>query len=112
MILGFAAAAIAGLGVSTIVARLIVRNATRLRKPWDLPLGWVAWPFTILWLMGVTNFYNFMDGIDGLAGGQVVASCVGIAIAGWTLGAVEFAVVLASSTIGFLLLNRPPARIF
>ena len=83
-----------------------------LPKPLDLPLGWVAWPFTVLWLMGVTNFYNFMDGIDGLAGGQSVASCVGIAVAGWALGSVEFAVVLASSSIGFLLLNRPPARIF
>jgi UDP-N-acetylmuramyl pentapeptide phosphotransferase/UDP-N-acetylglucosamine-1-phosphate transferase len=83
-----------------------------LPKPFDVPLGWIAWPFTILWLMGVTNFYNFMDGIDGLAGAQVVASCVGIAIAGWALGTVEFSVVLASSTIGFLLFNFPPARIF
>jgi UDP-N-acetylmuramyl pentapeptide phosphotransferase/UDP-N-acetylglucosamine-1-phosphate transferase len=83
-----------------------------LPKPLDLPLGWVAWPFTILWLMGATNFYNFMDGIDGLAGGQSVASCVGIAVAGWALGSVEFAVVLASSSVGFVMLNRPPARIF
>ena len=83
-----------------------------LPKPLDLPMGWVAWPFTILWLMGVTNFYNFMDGIDGLAAGQSVASCVGIAVAGWAVGSVEFAVVLASSSVGFVVLNRPPARIF
>jgi glycosyltransferase WbpL len=97
---------------SAILIALGVVGRLPLPKPFDVPLGWIAWPFGILWLMGVANFYNFMDGIDGLAGGQAVASCVGIAIAGWTLGAVEFAVVLGASTIGFLLLNLPRARIF
>jgi Fuc2NAc and GlcNAc transferase len=83
-----------------------------LPPPLDLPLGWLAAPLAVVWLVTVTNFYNFMDGIDGLAGGQAVASCVGVAIAVWSAGAVELAVVLAAASIGFLLLNSPPARIF
>jgi UDP-N-acetylmuramyl pentapeptide phosphotransferase/UDP-N-acetylglucosamine-1-phosphate transferase len=83
-----------------------------LPKPLDLPLGWLAAPVAVIWLVGVTNFYNFMDGIDGLASGQTIASCAGVAIAVWSAGAVELAVVLAAASFGFLLLNVPPARIF
>jgi Fuc2NAc and GlcNAc transferase len=83
-----------------------------LPPPLDVPLDWLAIPVTVLWLVGVTNFYNFMDGIDGLAAGQAVASCAGVAIAVWSAGAVELAVLLAAGAFGFLLLNRPPARIF
>ncbi len=83
-----------------------------LPPPLDVSLGWLAAPFTVLWLMTVTNFYNFMDGIDGLAGGQAVASCIGVALAAWSLGAVQLAVILAASAVGFLVLNRPPARVF
>lgn len=83
-----------------------------LPPPLDVSIGWVGAPFTVLWLVSVTNFFNFMDGIDGLAGGQTVASCIGVAIAAWSSGAVEFALVLAAATLGFLVLNRPPARVF
>ncbi|HZK72490.1 MAG TPA: glycosyl transferase [Clostridia bacterium] len=83
-----------------------------LPPPLDLPLGLLAAPLAVLWLVTVTNFYNFMDGIDGLAGGQAVASCAGVVIAVWSVGAVELAIVLAAAALGFLLLNSPPARIF
>ena len=83
-----------------------------LPAPLDVSAGWFASPLTVVWLVTVTNFYNFMDGIDGLAGGQAVASCAGIAIAAWSIGAVYCALILAAATIGFLVLNRPPARIF
>jgi Fuc2NAc and GlcNAc transferase len=83
-----------------------------LPPPLDLSVGWLAVPFAVVWLVGVTNFYNFMDGIDGLAAGQAVASCLGVAVAAWSLGAVQLALVLAASAVGFLVLNRPPARIF
>lgn len=83
-----------------------------LPAPLDLSLGWLAGPLAVFWLVSVTNFYNFMDGIDGLAAGQAVASCIGVAVAAWTFGAVQFALVLAASAVGFLVFNRPPARIF
>lgn len=83
-----------------------------LPPPLDLPTGWLAGPLAVVWLVGVTNFYNFMDGIDGLAGGQGFASCAGVIIGIWSSGAFELAVVLAAACLGFLLLNSPPARIF
>ena len=83
-----------------------------LPPPLDLPIGWVGLPLAVLWLVAVTNFYNFMDGIDGLAGGQGFASCAGAMIGIWSAGAVELGVVLAAACLGFLLFNSPPARIF
>ena len=83
-----------------------------LPPPLDLPIGWFGLPLAVVWLVTVTNFYNFMDGIDGLAGGQGFASCAGVIIGIWSLGAEELAVVLAAACLGFLLLNSPPARIF
>ena len=83
-----------------------------LPPPLDLPIGWLGVPLTVVWLVTVTNFYNFMDGIDGLAAGQGFASCAGVIIGIWSAGAVELAVGLAAACLGFLLLNSPPARIF
>jgi len=37
-----------------------------------IPLGWLAVPFTVLFIMWMTNLYNFMDGMDGFAGGMTV----------------------------------------
>jgi UDP-N-acetylmuramyl pentapeptide phosphotransferase/UDP-N-acetylglucosamine-1-phosphate transferase len=83
-----------------------------LPPPLDVSVGWLGGPLTVVWLVGATNFYNFMDGIDGLAAGQAVASCIGVALAAWSLGAVQFGLVLAASAVGFLVLNKPPARVF
>jgi glycosyltransferase WbpL len=95
-----------------VVAMLGAVPRLPLPPPLDLPLYWLSSPLTVLWLVGVTNFYNFMDGIDGLAGGQAIVSCLGIVIAAWSLQAIQFAVILAASTAGFLVFNRPPARVF
>lgn len=78
-------------------------------------LGWLGVPFSIVFLIGLTNAYNFMDGIDGIAGSQAV-----IAGIGWTgLGALfddplltVTGAVLATSSAGFLVFNWPPAKVF
>lgn len=82
--------------------------------PLDLSLRyqWVGVLLTVLWLAGITNFFNFMDGIDGLAGGQAAASGIGIVIAGWSSDAVVASAALAGASIGFLIHNWPPARVF
>jgi Fuc2NAc and GlcNAc transferase len=105
------------LGVQLVVAVAVVAliggvDRLPLPPPLDLPIGWLGVPLAVVWLVTVTNFYNFMDGIDGLAGGQGFASCAGVVIGIWSAGAVELAVVLAAACLGFLLLNSPPARIF
>ena len=81
---------------------------------WVLP-GW-AWIFPgAFWAVWMLNLYNFMDGIDGLAGGEaVVASSFFFLIfayygeSGWAVANL----VVAAASLGFLVHNWPPARIF
>ncbi len=78
-------------------------------------LGALAWPVTLLWFVGLTNAYNFMDGLDALAGstGAVAAFYAGLFFAALGLGELSaLAFVLAAACLGFLALNLPPARIF
>jgi len=74
------------------------------------PLGFILGVVGVTWAI---NLYNFMDGIDGLAGSQAVFVA---GAAGWLLmlsGADPMPLwLLAASSAGFLLLNWPPARIF
>ncbi len=75
-------------------------------------LGWIVGTVGIMW--GI-NFYNFMDGIDGLAGAEAVAvSLAALLLLGAAPGT-EVTLVCAligGSSAGFLVWNWPPARIF
>ena len=77
-----------------------------------LPDPLLSWTFSLLWLAAVTNFFNFMDGIDGLAGGQAAATCAGIVAAAWSADAASLAVAVGGACLGFLVHNWPPARAF
>lgn len=81
-----------------------------LSLPW-----WVDYPLTVIWLVGMTNAINFLDGMDGLVAGLVgVASFTLVIVAlvkGSPLVAVWGAATLGSC-IAFLRYNFHPARIF
>ncbi|HVC28987.1 MAG TPA: glycosyltransferase family 4 protein [Gammaproteobacteria bacterium] len=71
--------------------------------------------FTLLFIIWMTNLYNFMDGMDGFAGGMAVLGfsvlgCLGLRADAIGYAGVCFAVAAASA--GFLIFNFPPARIF
>jgi Fuc2NAc and GlcNAc transferase len=71
--------------------------------------------FMIAWIVWMTNAYNFMDGIDGIAGTQaVVAGLAWFGFGSLTGGPVisAFGGVLAFSAVGFLLHNWSPASVF
>ena len=81
----------------------------------ELTLGYAGAAITLLWIVGLTNAFNFMDGSDGLAGSQALVAGLGWACLGWMnhLPAVEIlALLLAAGSLGFLFHNWPPARIF
>jgi UDP-N-acetylmuramyl pentapeptide phosphotransferase/UDP-N-acetylglucosamine-1-phosphate transferase/NAD(P)-dependent dehydrogenase (short-subunit alcohol dehydrogenase family) len=78
-------------------------------------LGWMAMPVTCLFIMASINFYNFIDGIDGLAGGSAFIASVFLALIAMILGHNWLALVflaLAGSAVGFLQFNFPPSRLF
>ena len=81
----------------------------------SLALGAAAWPLTILWIVGLTNAFNFMDGIDGIAGITATAAGLGLAAVarlGGCPAVAAVALAFAGAAVGFLTCNWPPARIF
>jgi len=81
-------------------------------------LGWFGIPITFFWILGLINAYNFMDGIDGLAGGVAFAAGLGWMALSSSFGGFEnpfplwLALSVAATSLGFLGHNWPPARIF
>jgi UDP-N-acetylmuramyl pentapeptide phosphotransferase/UDP-N-acetylglucosamine-1-phosphate transferase len=78
-------------------------------------LGILGTLLTVLWIVGLTNAYNFIDGIDGMVGGQAVAAGAGWIMLGLLTDhplLVGLGGLLAASSLGFLIHNWQPARIF
>jgi len=80
-----------------------------------LELGLFSFPVTLLWIVGITNAVNLIDGLDGLAAGIALITTLAVAIFAFIsghLGVTAASVTLAGSLIGFLRYNFNPARIF
>ena len=98
--------------VQVAVAALMVRL--------DFSLGWFAFvPLdnlaTIFWIVGVTNAFNLLDNMDGLACGVGLIAAIGVVLsqgAGQESGAPLYAAALAGAIGAFLLFNFLPATIF
>jgi len=70
---------------------------------------------TIFWIVGITNSINFFDNVDGGASGTTAISSLFLfllAFQGGQFSIAALSIVLAGATLGFLLWNRPPARIY
>ncbi|MGC8881641.1 MAG: MraY family glycosyltransferase [Bryobacteraceae bacterium] len=98
-------------------AALVLAGGLKLERlplpaPLDLPAGALAPLLTWLWLVGVTNLFNFLDGIDGYAGWQTVLACAGAALLGLGEPVTAAAICLGGAAVGFLAWNWHPARIF
>jgi UDP-N-acetylmuramyl pentapeptide phosphotransferase/UDP-N-acetylglucosamine-1-phosphate transferase len=76
------------------------------------PLWPVALLFGVVWVVALVNAYNFMDGIDGIAGGTAVLNALFLATLVGTTGLRACLAVLAAAVAGFLAWNISPARIF
>ncbi len=80
-----------------------------------LALGWLSFPITILWIVGVTNAVNLLDGIDGLVAGVTACMALSLAVINILSGNIVVSLLnlaLAGACLGFLPHNHAPARIF
>lgn len=81
----------------------------------QIDAGWIGHVLALFYVVWLLNLYNFMDGIDGLAGIQAVTTCLAMAglLLGWGEGhAWWLPALLAAASAGFLVWNFPRARIF
>lgn len=81
----------------------------------ELQLGVIGILITFLWIIGLTNAYNFMDGIDGMAGAVALSAGIGwMWLASNMNNSFVFWVALAitASSLGFLGHNWSPGKIF
>lgn len=107
LLLEFAAA------VVMMSSGLLIERVTLLGSTWAL--GWAAWPVTAAWLVGLTNAFNLIDGVDGLAAGITAlagAACGAILIVRGHAPEAMLLAALVGAMLGFLVYNFAPASIF
>jgi len=78
-------------------------------------LGWLDFPITVIWIIGVTNSFNLIDGLDGLATGVAAIATMTIFSILMLKGnepAALLALIFTGALLGFLRYNFNPARIF
>jgi len=83
-------------------------------------INFFRWPIanillTFLWLVGITNAFNLLDNMDGLAGGVALIASGFLSVFFYTTGYPDLLIIslaLAGSISGFLIFNFPPAKIF
>lgn len=83
-------------------------------EPFELPL-WLDVPLSVLWFLGMMNAINWVDVMDGLAGGIALMGALVLCARAFLFtqySVALFPLVLAAVCLGFLVRNRPPASIF
>jgi len=77
--------------------------------------AWLALPLTILWVLWITNAFNLLDGVDGLAAGSALFSTLTVFVVSLVSGNFlisSLTLALAGAILGFLRFNFNPATIF
>lgn len=90
-----------------IACQIVVGAAAGWAAPVPMPLGGAV---TALATVGLLNAMNLLDGLDGLAAGVALVSTLGFALLGG--GVRSPALAVAGALTGFLVFNRPPARVY
>jgi len=112
-----AQAAATAVAIASGVLIEVVTNPNVFGNTPHLVLGWLSIPVTVLWIIGITNAVNLIDGLDGLAAGvSIISSATMLAVALFIPEAGDnVPVVLAAlmgACMGFLPYNLNPAKIF
>lgn len=101
---------------AAVLYLVIVGGPPPLGIGWLDSLPWLASVVTLLGLVWLLNLFNFMDGIDGIAGAELASVSFGLALVAHLSGGARepqlLGLLLGSAGLGFLAWNWPPARIF
>jgi UDP-GlcNAc:undecaprenyl-phosphate GlcNAc-1-phosphate transferase len=92
---------------------LLIERLTVVGHTWQL--GMLSWPVTLAWIVGLTNAFNLIDGIDGLAAGIAViagTTCAAILVGRGHVAEAMLLCALVGAALGFLPYNFAPASIF
>lgn len=103
------------LGVQIGLAAILVASGARVTLFWPFDLYPFSAVVTVLWVVGLTNSFNFLDNMDGLAGGVGLIAAALFASAQHQVGGLfvpAVLLILVGALGGFLVLNRYPARLF
>lgn len=102
-----------------LIISALVGSGTLVEKiglmGFEVRLGSMAFPITVVWLLLAVNALNLIDGADGVATTTGFFISLGLALLSWQYGTALGCVLafsLAGSLLGFLVFNRPPASIF
>ena len=94
---------------------LVIGNVANPFTAELIPIGWLAYPITVVYLVAFTNVINLIDGLDGLAAGITAISCAAmfyLSHEAHQIDAAVLACILAGCCLGFLRYNFNPASIF
>ena len=97
----------AGIRIDTLAVPVLLEGG--------VDFGPLSWPITVVWIVGITNAVNLIDGLDGLAAGIGLITTTVVAAISAHFGQLQMlalAMAMAGATGGFLVFNRNPARIF
>lgn len=98
--------------VGTILSVVLVQSGT-LGSPFGSKVLDIC--ISVFWIVGICNSVNFFDNLDGAASGAVAISALGVFIIAFDRGQLlvtALAIVTVGATIGFLIWNKPPAKIY
>jgi len=108
--------------IGSVIAFAIVENGT-IGTPFNSSgvgadsgnSSWLNTLVTIVWIVGISNSINFFDNLDGAASGAVAIAALGVFVIAFDRGqelVSALSIVTAGATIGFLMWNKSPAKIY
>ena len=103
------------LAAITVISSGLLIDKVTLPMVGVIYLDWFSYPVTLLWIVGITNAINLIDGLDGLAAGVTsiaLGSILIMAIADSQIVVIALCTILIGSSLGFLYHNFFPAKIF
>ncbi len=101
--------------VGQMIATLFLIRLGVQVQLFDANLNWLNWTLTIFWILGITNAFNFVDSMDGLASGLAGLAAAFFMLATFDSGQIYlslFSAVLVGVCLGAYFFNTTPAHYF